>query len=125
MPITFPNTTVLVLDYLNDSSTIPFYTRVPDPRPKQWGQLRRSGGTKILVRDRVALTFTVWDSEDENRCAFNLAEVRSLIHELQGGTALGPMVYEVVETSGPIDDVDDQSGDFTFWFRAELVVRAN
>jgi hypothetical protein len=125
MPIVFPNTTLLVLNYLDSASALPVHTRVPDPRPEQWIQLRRSGGNKVLVRDRVALTFTAWDSEDENRCAINLATVRSLIHALQQTSTLGPMVYEVNETSGPIDDVDEQSGDFTFWFRAELVIRAN
>lgn len=125
MPIVFPNTTSLVIGYLDSLLAWPVASRVGDPRPEQWTQVRRSGGQKILVRDRVALTFTQWDMEDENRCSENLAQVRSLVHDLLHSTTLGPMVYEVSETSGPIDDVDEQSGDFTFWFRAELVIRAN
>lgn len=125
MTVVFPNTVVLVIDYLDNLLSIPVDSRVPDPRPARWVQVRRTGGVKLFVRDRVNLTFTSWDADDEDRCAQTLYEVRGFVHDLWNSRVLGPQVYGVQELSGPIDDNDEKSGDHISWFSCQLDIRAD
>jgi len=125
MPTNFPDVVPLLIGYLNTSMTPLVASRVPDPRPEQWVQVRRNGGVKLIVRDQAIITFTVWDAVDEDRCFTNLKTTRSLVHDLQGTATLGPMVYRVQEITGPMDDNDEQSGDHLKWFSAALDVRAD
>ncbi len=85
-------------------------SRVPDPRPVRWLQVRRVGGTQQRpVRDRPRVDVIAWDDDEPG--AWALADLaRRSIHALQATTLLGPVVYRVDEFLGPTFTDDGLTG---------------
>lgn len=102
----YPDITALLVVYLDPLLTGPVASRVPDPRPDVWTQVRRIGGQQSRpVRDQPRVDVTSWALTDPD--AWTLADAaRRAIHALAGTALLGPVVYRVDETLGPkhIDD---------------------
>jgi hypothetical protein len=100
-------------------------SRVPDPRPTQWLQLRRVGGTQQRpVRDQPRIDAIVWDDDEPG--AWTLADkVRRAIHDLAGTTKLGPMVYRVDEFLGPTFSDDTVAGAVRVMATYSISVRAD
>lgn len=99
-------------------------TEVPDPRPPEWLQVRRVGGTKAPpVRDRPRLDMFAWSTTPAAAMAL-LLNVRGLINALRGTSALGVPVYRVEETLGPRGANDDPSGQPMAWMTFSVLIRA-
>lgn len=103
----------------------PVASRVPDPRPAEWVQLRRIGGQQERpVRDRAHIDVWAWSTSDPD--AWALADLlRRSIHALAGTTLLGPPVYRVEEVMGPRSLDDPQTGAPRMWATYALSVRAD
>lgn len=103
----YPDIVALLRTYLTPLMTpVAVVGRVPSPRPAKLVQLRRVGGTQLRpVRDRPRVDIVCWDTTDP--AAVALADTaRRAVHALAGTTLLGPVVYRVDETLGPMS-VDD------------------
>lgn len=121
----FPDAGGLVIDHLDGLLADPVMSRVPDPRPERFVQVRRVGGLALEpVRDRARLDIHCWAATDPDAMALAL-EVRSHIWALSGTSLLGPMVYEVSEFLAPRHQDDDLTGDPRVWATYELAVRAD
>ncbi|MEU6204592.1 hypothetical protein ABZ814_13505 [Micromonospora musae] len=99
--------------------------RVPDPRPARLVQLRRVGGTQLRpVRDQPRVDAICWDATDP--AAVALADtVRRAVHALAGTTLLGPTVYRVDETLGPMSIDDPLTGSPRVMATYSIAVRAD
>ena len=121
---TFPDVEALVCAYLASLLGVPVRTRVPDPRPARWVQIRRVGGLYTMPRDRARLDVFAWGLDDGD--AMDLAAAaRSAIYAVKGTAMLGVPCYQVEEVLGPrrADDVD--TGATRVWFTPQLSIRAN
>lgn len=100
-------------------------SRVPDPRPDDWVQLRRIGGPQQRpVRDRPNVDVFAWALTDP--AAEQLGDLlRRSIHALAGTTLLGPMVYRVDEVLGPRSLDDELTGRPRVWATYSIDVRAD
>lgn len=124
----YPDVVSLLRTYLLAAPVslgVPVASRVPEPRPVQWLQLRRVGGTQQRpVRDRPRVDAIVWDDDEPG--AWQLADtVRRAIHALAGTTTLGPMVYRVDEFLGPTFTDDGLSGAVRCMATYAISVRAD
>lgn len=101
-------------------------SRVPDPRPVRWLQIRRVGGTQLRpVRDQPRVDVLAWDATSETG-AWDLADlVRRSIHALQGTTTLGPTVYRVQEFLGPTQNDDPLTGCPRYMATYSITIRAD
>lgn len=100
--MSFPDVIDLLRDHLLTlSGPDDIATRVPDPRPTRWWQIRRVGGTADTVRDRARVDVFTWHQTDEDAMADALV-VRAGIWALSGTTLLGGVqCYRIEETLGP------------------------
>jgi hypothetical protein len=124
--VAYPDVIALLRTYLLPVVTPrPVVSRVPDPRPAEWVQIRRIGGPQVRpVRDRPNVDVFAWAQTDP--AAWELAELlRRSIHALAGTTLLGPMVYRVDETLGPRSLDDELTGSPRVWATYSLDVRAD
>ena len=121
----YPDIIALLVAYLDPLLTGPVATRVPDPRPDVWTQLRRVGGPVAKpVRDRPRIDVISWALTDPE--AWTLAELtRRSIHALQGTATLGPVVYRVEETLGPRQLDDTVTGRPRCLATYSILIRAN
>lgn len=84
-------------------------TRRPDPIPPRFVQVRQiPGAPRPPVRELVRLDVLVWDGTEHESMDVAL-DIRALTWSLAGTDALGTMVYEVGEFTGP-HQVDDPIG---------------
>ena len=107
----YPDAVSLLRTYLLPLvSPVPIASRVPNPRPVRWVQIRRVGGSQLRpVRDQPRIDVLTWDDDEPG--AWSLAEaVRRHVHALAGTTLLGPAVYRVDETLGPRQFDDPETG---------------
>ena len=101
---------------------VPVVTRVPDPRPAVFLQVRRVGGTAELVWDRPRLDVFAWAGSDE--AAHDLAmAARAALHDLQGTTHLGAACYQATEFLGPRRADDEVTGTPRVWLTVDLSLR--
>lgn len=115
----------LVIGHLAGELSVSVSSRVPDPRPERFVQVRRIGGLSAEpVRDRARLDVHCWALTDPEAMSLAL-EVRSHMWALSGTDLLGPVVYEVAEFMGPRHQDDDLTGTPRVWATYELVVRAD
>lgn len=124
-----PDFVDLLRDYLNTQLAAPpparpVATRVPDPRPNEWLQIRRVGGAKLPpVRDKARIDLTAW-ALDEPAAMALLLRVRGLVTNLFGTTAVGVEVYRVEETLGPRQVDDPPTGTAQAWMTVAITYRA-
>jgi hypothetical protein len=121
----FPDVVALAVDYLAPVvAPVPVSTRVPNPRPTHFVQVRRVGGTALLpVRDQVRLDVFCWASTEPGAMGLAL-EVREALWALSGNDELGLVVYAVGEFMGPRQDDDPVTGVPRVWATYSLSVRA-
>lgn len=121
----YPDVVALLRSYLLPLVTPrPVSSRIPDPRPTEWVQIRRVGGTQARpVRDRPNVDVFAWALTDPE--AWDLADLlRRSIHALANSTLLGPTVYVVNETLGPRQLDDELTGSPRVWATYAIDVRA-
>ncbi len=123
---TFPDITALLVSHLGSVVTPkPVSSDIPDPRPAEWLQVRRVGGTKRPpVRDQPRVDLIAWAATE--LAAFTLIDqVRVAVNALHGTTLGGIQVYRVEETMGPRSGNDPLSGSATCWMTVAILIRAD
>lgn len=121
----FADPLALLRTYLDAQLDEPVTTRVPDPRPKKWLQLRRVGGGKLPpVRERARIDLKA-RGETEPEAMALLLRARTLANALARTSTLGVEVYRVEETLGPRQDDDPLTGEPMAWMTVSLLIRAN
>lgn len=122
----FPDVLDLVRDHLATTYTpTPVVTRVPDPRPATFIQVRLVGGTDLRpVRTRERLDVFTWSTSEPAAQALAL-QVRATLHALAGKATLGPVYYRVDEFLSPRPFDDLTAGAFRSWATYQLDVRAD
>lgn len=123
--MTWPDAVGLLVDYLDAVISAPVASRVPSPRPVEFVQVRRIGGTPAVpVRDQPRFDVFCWAATEPD--AMDLAlEVRSAIWVLAGNDDLGVVAYRVEEFLGPRQDDDPQTGTPRVWATYSLTLRAD
>lgn len=124
----YPDVVALLRTYLISAPVsigVPISSRVPDPRPTRWLQLRRIGGPQRRpVRDNPRIDLFAWAVTDPD--AWALAELaRRHIHALAGTATLGPVVYRVEESLGPRQFDDPVTGSARVLATYSLDIRAD
>lgn len=122
----YPDVIDLLRDYLLPVvSPRQVASRIPDPRPDEWVQLRRVGGVQRRpVRDAPNVDVFCWALTDP--AAWELADlVRRSIHSLAGTATLGLVVYRVQEMLGPTSTDDPLTGTPRVWATYTIDVRAD
>jgi hypothetical protein len=123
--VAFPDVAGLVISYLDGLVADPVASRVPDPRPARFVQVRRIGGlAQEPVRDRARLDVHCWAGTDPDAMALAL-DIRAHMWALSGTDLLGPMTYQVGEFLSPRHQDDDLTGNPRVWATYELTVRAD
>jgi len=124
--VAYADVLALVIIYLDGLHTVPVASRVPDPRPAEWIQVRHVGGTQLRpVRDVVRLDVFYWDNDGDAAAMTGGQTVRGQIHALAGTSTLGVVCYRVDETLGPRPNDDPLTGAPRSWATYALRVRAN
>jgi len=126
MTMAFPDLINLVRDHLATVHTpTQVVTRVPDPRPATFIQIRHVGGTDLRpVRVRERLDVFTWSTGEVE--AQQLAQqVRATIHALAGTSTLGVMCYRVDEFLAPRPLDDLTAGAYRSWATYQFDVRAD
>lgn len=122
----YPDLLDLIRDHLATVySPTPVSTRVPDPRPATWIQVRHIGGTDLRpVRVRERLDVFAWSTSD--LAAQTLAlQIRATLHALAGTATLGLAVYRVDEFLSPRPIDDPLTGAFRSWATYQFDLRAD
>lgn len=102
-------------------------TRVPDPRPAKFVQIRRIGGPADpnLPFDNALIDVFVW-SDDEDDMWDTAHQVRDVILGLKRSQPLSAPVYSVTEFMGPAQSDDQTPGQPEtprVWFSVEITTR--
>ncbi len=124
--MTWPDAVGLVVAYLDQALTpTPVSSRVPKPRPDEFVQVRRVGGSATPpVRDQPRLDVFTWAPTDPEAMALAHA-VREALWALAGNDLLGVTVYDITEFLGPRQDDDDVTGTPRVWATYSLTIRAD
>lgn len=122
----FPDVVALAIAYLAPVvAPDPVSSRVPDPRPARFVQVRRVGGTPLPpVRDRARLNVHCWAPTEPDAMAL-ASTVRSAMWALSGTELLGVTTYDVDEGLSPRLDDDDLTGTPRVWATYTLTTRAD
>lgn len=121
----WPDIVALLYTYLDGQLAVPVASDVPDPRPDEWLQLRRSGGTKRPpVREQPRVDFFYWAATQPAAMAGAL-QVRTLVNNLHGTTTLGVTVYRVEEFLGPRQQDDPLTGTPRVWMTLSPLIRVD
>jgi len=122
----FPDILDLVRDHLATVYTpTPVLTRVPDPRPTTFIQVRHAGGGDLRpVRVRERLDVFTW-STSEPAAQILALQVRATLHALAGTATLGIACYRVDEFLAPRPLDDLEAGAFRSWATYSLDLRAD
>ena len=135
MPTVYLDAEFALIGYLTPILSTVVATRVPDPRPETWVQVRRSGGTSTsvrgssgqMLRDHPLMDVFASAATEPDAMALAFA-ARSAIWDLEGTNLLGSMCYRVSEFLGPrrADDVT-QAMPVTprVWATYELSIRTS
>lgn len=100
--IVFPDVELLVVDALNEAFEIAmpgveWFTKVPNPRPTEFGRVIRTGGpVETLVSENAQITLEGW-AYSEARAFAILSLGRAIAHEFEGA------LFGVTEFGGPIN----------------------
>jgi hypothetical protein len=122
----YPDVIDLVRDHLATTySPTPVVTRVPDPRPATFIQIRGVGGSDLRpVRVRERLDVFTWSTSEPAAQALAL-QVRATLRAVAGTSALGVACYRVDEFLSPRPFDDAIAGAFRSWATYSLDVRAD
>ena len=97
-------------------------TRVPNPRPKTFLRVWRTGGAAInRVLDEPLITVQSWSEESDDDASENANVAREL---LLNASAVMPLVRGVNEVTGPYYDPDPGTGTTRYTFTVRMRVRA-
>ena len=122
----FPDLTALLIAYIAPLvAPTAVASRIPDPRPVGFVQVRRVGGTaRPPVRERARFDVFCW-AAGEPAAQSTASTIRSAVWALAGTSLLGIPTYEVAELLGPRLDDDDLTGTPRVWATYELTTRAD
>jgi len=122
--VAIPDAVALVIAYLDGLHSIPVVSKVPNPRPAEFIQVRRVGGAGLApVRDVARLDIFCWSTSGP--AAMQLGgTVRAQMFALGRTTALGVDCYRVQEVLFRQFD-DDETGVPRCWGTYELTLRAD
>ncbi|GAA2618746.1 hypothetical protein SMC26_40305 [Actinomadura fulvescens] len=124
MVLVFPDVEALICAHLTPILGVPVRTRVPDPRPARWVQVRRVGGTLVdHVRDRARLDVFAWGTGDADANDLGAA-ARAALHAAAGTVIGGVPCYAVEEFLGPRRADDPLTGAPRVWLTVQLSLRA-
>lgn len=120
----YPDAVALIVAYLDGLHTKPVATRVPDPRPSEWIQVRQIGGASLPpVREVVRLDVFYWAATEPAAKAGGMT-VRGQMQALAGTSLSGVQVYRVEESLQRQWD-DPLTGAPAWWSTYALTLRAN
>jgi hypothetical protein len=127
-----PDIVDLLQDFLTTQLAAPpparsVATRVPDPRPDEWLQIRRVGGAKAPpVTDKARIDLIAWALSEPAAMAL-LLRARVLVGGLAvpGGNLGNVPVYRVEETLGPKQADDPATGALQAWMTVAITYRAD
>lgn len=121
--VVFPDAVLVVVEYLR--SKMPgtaVYSRVPDPRPREFVRVQRIGGLRdSLVTDRPRIDVECWSDSEEGAEAL-VSQVRAYTLAIAGRRG-DTTVYRVAEVSGPMWLPDSASGQPRYAFAVEFSTR--
>lgn len=120
---TFADIFTLVNAQLDPVLSVPVTSRVPDPRPDSFVQVRRSGGAWNIVIDKPLVDVFCWGLTETVAEALCM-QVRSLIHSMKNTVINGVQVYRVEELLGPTQTDDTETGTPQYWMTFSIFVRA-
>jgi len=122
--VALPDAVALVVSYLDGLHAIPVSSKVPDPRPARFIQVRRVGGAGLPpVRDVARLDIWCWGSSGPD--AGDIANtVRAQMFALARTTTLGVDCYRVEESLCRQLD-DPETGQARYWLTYALTLRAD
>lgn len=121
----YPNAVGLVIPHLDGLHAVPVASRVPDPRPDEWIQVRQVGGAGLPpVRDVSRLDIIYWALTEPAARAGGVL-VRAEIQALARTSTLGIPCYRVEETLQRQTDDPVVPGVFGWWATYALTLRAN
>lgn len=125
-PAVFSDPIAMLVGYLGGVLVpVPVSTRVADPRPLEFVQIRRVGGAALLpVRESVRVDVWVW-AGSEARAQFLASQARAAVWALAHSVRAGVTVYVVGEFLAPRMLDDPETGLPRVWATYELVIRAD
>lgn len=119
-----PDALGLVRAYLDSLHADPVITRVPNPRPAKFIQVRRFGGAVLRpVRDLAQLDVFSWAADEPAAAALG-ATVRAEMLALDGTSLLGVECYSVEENLYRQFD-DPETATPRMWGTYSLVLRSD
>jgi hypothetical protein len=121
----FADPVALVVTHLEPLlAPVAVVSRVPNPRPPTFAQVRRVGGTPLTVRDQARLDVFTWAPTEPEAMALAL-DIRSKLWALAGKTVGGVPVYRVDEFMGVRQEDDAKTGTPKTWATYSLTIRAD
>lgn len=116
-----PDVESMVLTFLRGAVSIPWASKVPNPRPKRFGRVWRTGGgslSRIHEVAQITVTCTAESSvvASDDATAAKDAFLQSVV--------LLPLVRGEPEVSGPYYDPDPDTNEDRYTFTVRLRVRA-
>lgn len=123
--MTWPDIVALLYIYFDGQLSVPVASEVPNPRPAEWLQIRRVGGTKVPpVRERARVDCIYW-AATQPAAMTGALQVRALANALHGTSTLGIPVYTVEEFLGPHQLDDPLTGSPRALATYSLLIRAD
>lgn len=117
----FPDTTSLVLGFLEARVDAEIVTEVPADRPDRFLLLWRNGGPSAnRIVDNPLITVEAWSLDSADAAELAEAARTALLHE----TAAIPLVRRSTEITGPYWIPDPESKTPRYRFSVQLTVRA-
>lgn len=119
-----PDAVALVVTYLDGLHSVPVVSKVPNPRPPEFIQVRRVGGAGLPpVRDVARLDIFTWSTSGP-AAGLLAGTVREQMFALARTTTLGVQCYRVEETLLRQFD-DTETGQARYWATYALTLRAD
>lgn len=122
--MSYPDAVALTVAYLDGLHSVPVASRVPNPRPGEWVQVRQVGGAELPpVRDVARLDVFYWAATEPAAKTGGMT-VRGELHALAGTTVSGVLIYRVEETLQRQTD-DPLTGTPGWWATYAITMRAD
>lgn len=122
----YPDVIAMVITYLDGLHAVPVASRVPDPRPTRWIQVRKVGGAELRpVRDVARIDVFCCNDTGDAASDADAQIVRGELHALAKTSTLGIVCYRVDEVMAPRPSDDPLTGKSRSWATYAFTVRAN